>query len=124
MKDRPVSQRFCPVVFLEPIPTLPKPRIPSPTNAIKPNDKHNPYNAAALSDLEAKVHLLRGRVEKGKELASEIERRMLDPRITFPTHFCHTCVVGGEKGRGTLTKCGHRVCRICLEFGIDEEGVV
>lgn len=122
MKDRPVSQRYCPVAFLEPVPTLPKPRIPSPTNTINPNDKHNPFNATALSVLKAKVHLLRGRVEKGKELASEIERRMLDPRITFPTHFCHTCVVGGEKVEVLLTKCGHRVCRICLEFGIDGKG--
>ncbi|KAJ5117433.1 hypothetical protein N7448_011065 [Penicillium atrosanguineum] len=123
MKDRPVSQQFCPVVFLEPIPTLPKPRIPSSTNTIKPNDKNNPYNARALSALETKVHLLRARVEKGKELASEIERRMLDPSITFPTHFCHTCVVGGDKVDVLLTKCGHRVCRTCLGFGIDGEGV-
>ncbi|KAJ6120647.1 hypothetical protein N7523_004927 [Penicillium sp. IBT 18751x] len=123
MENRPRSKHFCPNIFLEPIPTLSKPRIPSPTNTINPNDKRNPYNAVARSALEAKVHLLRARVEKGKELVSEIERRMLDSRIAFPTHFCHTCVVGGDKVEVLLTKCGHRICRTCLEFGIDEEGV-
>lgn len=122
MEDHPVTQRFRPVVFLEPIPPLPKPRIPSPTNTIKATDKHNPDNASALSALKTKVHLLRGRVEKGKELAAEIERRMLDPRITFPTHFCHTCVVGGDRIEVLLTRCGHRVCQTCLEFGVDGEG--
>ncbi|KAJ5127066.1 hypothetical protein N7448_007845 [Penicillium atrosanguineum] len=122
MKDKPASDRFFPFVFLESIPTLPKPRIPSSTNNIRPDDEKNPYNAAALSTLKAKVHLLRGRVEKGKELASEIERRMLDPLVTFPTHFCHTCVVGGDEGDVLLTKCGHKVCRTCLGFGVDGEG--
>lgn len=47
---------------------------------------------------------------------------MLNLRITFPTHFCYTCVVGDEKVEVLLTECGHRICRICLEFGIDEDG--
>lgn len=49
---------------------------------------------------------------------------MQDPKIQFPTHFCYTCVVGGERGEEILlTRCGHRVCRTCLEFGRDgEEG--
>jgi hypothetical protein len=124
MEDQPVSQRFRPVIFLETVPTLHKPRIPSPSNpSIKSTDKHNPYNTEALSTLKTRVHLLRARVEKGKELAAEIERRMLDPRISFPTHFCHTCVVGGDKVDVLLTKCGHRVCRTCLEFAIDGDGV-
>ncbi|KAJ5883603.1 uncharacterized protein N7473_010489 [Penicillium subrubescens] len=110
MHDLPVSQRFRPVILLEPVPTLQKPHSPS-TNT--------------LAILKTKIHLLRARVEKGKELASEIERRMQNPYITFPTHFCHTCVVDGESGgvEVLLTKCGHRVCRTCLGFGMDGNGV-
>lgn len=114
MHDLPVSQRFRPVILLEPVPTLHKPP-PSLTNTCR-----------SLSTLRARVHLLRARVEKGKELASEIERRMATPRITYPTHFCHTCVVDGESGGGIevlLTTCGHRVCRTCLGFGAGEDGV-
>ncbi|KAJ5204493.1 uncharacterized protein N7498_005372 [Penicillium cinerascens] len=104
MEDRPVSQRFQPVIFFEPIPSLHKPCIPFPnTPTSKATDKYNPYNIEALAALKTRVHLLRGRVEKGKELASEIERRMLNPRITFPTHFCHTCVVGGDEVDVLLT---------------------
>lgn len=125
MEDRPVSQRFRPVTFLEPVPTLHKPRIPSQNNTAitKPNDKHNPYNTSALKTLKQSARLLRARVEKGKELASEIERRSQNPRITFPTHFCHTCVVGGDVVDVLLTQCGHRVCLTCLEFGTDANGV-
>ncbi|KAJ5937922.1 hypothetical protein N7454_004264 [Penicillium verhagenii] len=115
MQDRPVSQWFRPVIFLEPIPPLRKPEL----------------GTSKLAALKTKVHLLRARVEKGKELASEIERRMQqqDPAIPFPTHFCHTCVVGCEDTCNAeteilLTKCGHRVCRTCLSFGVDEEGGV
>lgn len=111
MQDLPVSRRFRPVILLEPVPTLTKP----PTTITR----------KALHSLQAKVHLLRARVEKGKELASEIERRMHNTSIAFPTHFCHTCVVDGESGgvEVLLTKCGHRVCRTCLGFGTDGEGV-
>jgi len=110
MQDRPVSQWFRPVIFLEPIPQLRKPLLP-------------PVSSSTMTNLKTKVHLLRGRVEKGKELASEIERRMQDPNIDFPTHFCHTCVVGSEtESEILLTKCGHRVCRTCLSFGVDECG--
>jgi hypothetical protein len=114
MHDLPVSQRFRPVILLEPVPTLHKPHLPS-TNTL----------SSANSILKTKVHLLRARVEKGKELASEIERRMQNPHITFPTHFCHTCVVDGQSGgvEVLLTKCGHRVCRTCLGFGMGENGV-
>ncbi|KAJ5158399.1 Zinc finger RING-type [Penicillium coprophilum] len=62
-------------------------------------------------------------LEKGKELAAEIERRMaLDPPIKFPTHFCHNCVQDGEMVEVLLTKCGHRVCRTCLDFLTDADG--
>ncbi|CAG8003937.1 unnamed protein product [Penicillium salamii] len=104
MKDKPVSERFRPVIFLETVPTLTKP----PTNLDQ-----------EINTLRTTASLLRARVEKGKELASEIERRMLEPRINYPTHFCHTCVEDGERVEVLLTKCGHRVCRTCLEFGID-----
>lgn len=46
-----------------------------------------------------------------------------NPRIKYPTHFCYTCVSGGEDVEVLLTKCGHRVCRTCLEFGVAEDGV-
>lgn len=114
MHSLPVSQRFRPVILLEPVPTLHS-LPPSLTNTCK-----------SRSTLSARVHLLRARVEKGKELASEIERRMANPRITYPTHFCHTCVVDAESAGGVevlLTKCGHRVCRTCLGFGVGEDGV-
>ncbi|CAL5871152.1 uncharacterized protein PFLUO_LOCUS5398 [Penicillium psychrofluorescens] len=111
MQDRPVSQRFRPVVFLEPVPSLQKRQLSS--SATK--------NSARLEKLKTKARLLRARVEKGKELASEIERRILDPRVRFPTHFCHTCVQGGEEAEVLLTKCGHRVCRTCLSFGMNED---
>ncbi|CAG7916663.1 unnamed protein product [Penicillium olsonii] len=104
MKDRPLSERFRPVIFLEPVPTLTKP----PVNLDE-----------EIIILRTGVSLLRARVEKGKELASEIERRMLQPHIHYPTHFCHTCVEDGERVEVLLTKCGHRVCTTCLEFGID-----
>lgn len=111
MQGRPVSQWFRPVIFLEPLPQLRKPHSP-------------PISSTTMRSLKRKVHLLRGRVEKGKELASEIERRMQDPNIDFPTHFCHTCVVGSEmESEILLTKCGHRVCRTCLSFGAEESGV-
>lgn len=105
MKDKPLSERFRPLIFLEPVPTLSK-------------------RTQCISDLEmatlrTNVALLRARVEKGKELASEIERRMLQPRIRFPTHFCHTCVEDGERVEVLLTKCGHRVCRVCLEYATE-----
>lgn len=77
-----------------------------------------------MNKLRMKAALLRARVEKGKELASEIERRMVqNPPIRFPTHFCHTCVEDGERVEVLLTKCGHRVCRTCLKYGVDEDGV-
>ncbi|KAJ5351402.1 hypothetical protein N7452_000376 [Penicillium brevicompactum] len=105
MKDKPFSERFRPLIFLEPTPILSKPPSPIPD--------------LDLPELRTRVALLRARVEKGKELASEIERRMLQPRIKYPTHFCHTCVEDGEKVEVLLTKCGHRVCRTCLDYGID-----
>ncbi|KAF3397879.1 hypothetical protein F1880_005975 [Penicillium rolfsii] len=112
MHDLPVSRRFRPVTLLEPVPTLQTPPSRAACTSINPI-------------LKTKVRLLRARVEKGKELASEIERRMQNHYITFPTHFCHTCVVDGESGgvEVLLTKCGHRVCRTCLEFGTGDDGI-
>lgn len=55
MEDWPVSQRFRPVNFLEPVPTLHKPRIPCTSNPnIKSNDKCNPYNTEALLSLKTR----------------------------------------------------------------------
>lgn len=125
MKDKPISEHFRPIIFLEPVPTLHRPLIPNEadTDTTLANSKYNPSNKPALEALKTKVHLLRARVEKGKELASEIERRMQNPQIRFPTHFCHTCVMGGDCVEVLLTKCGHRVCRTCLSFGIDDDGI-
>ena len=131
MHDQPVCQRFRPVIFLEPVPSLRKPQFFT-TNAVHSvtvdnQDKneanlHDPFNIQALEALKTRVRLLRARVEKGKELASEIERRLLDPSISFPPHFCHTCVVGGKEADILLTKCGHRVCLTCLAFGVGADG--
>ncbi|OGE56131.1 hypothetical protein PENARI_c003G04871 [Penicillium arizonense] len=109
MASRPISQRFRPVMFLEPVPTLHKP-VPVPVTKSTTNQADNPYNPHTLANLRKKVHLLRARVEKGKELASEIERRMIQtsPRIKYPTHFCYTCVGDGEAMEVLLTKCAHR----------------
>ncbi|KAJ5826932.1 Zinc finger RING-type [Penicillium robsamsonii] len=106
MQDRALSDRFRPLVFFEPVPTLHKPS-PNP-NPAKEAD-NNPFNEITMSALRTKAGLLRARVEKGKELASEIERRMVqEPLIRFPTHFCHTCIQDGETVEVLLTKCGHR----------------
>ncbi|CEO58950.1 hypothetical protein PMG11_03642 [Penicillium brasilianum] len=100
-----VTHRFRPVLLLEPVPTL-----TSPPSTISTTKYSQATITRILTSLKTKVRLLRARVEKGKEIASEIERRMEHPRITFPTHFCHTCVVDGEQGgvEVLLTKCGHR----------------
>ncbi|KAJ5687500.1 hypothetical protein N7536_010119 [Penicillium majusculum] len=121
MQNKPLCERFQPLIFLEPVPTLQKPNTtPTPTK----NATNNPFNTTTMNKLRTKAALLRARVEKGKELASEIERRMAqDPPIRFPTHFCHTCVQDGERVEVLLTKCGHRVCRICLQYGLDADGV-
>ncbi|KAJ5950644.1 uncharacterized protein N7479_009057 [Penicillium vulpinum] len=121
MEDKPLSERFRPMIFLEPVPTLHKPD--STTDPKEDPENNNPYNTTTMNNLRTKASLLRARVEKGKELASEIERRMdHDPPIKFPTHFCHTCVEDGERVEVLLTKCGHRVCRTCLQYGVDGDG--
>ncbi|CAI7624801.1 unnamed protein product [Penicillium palitans] len=114
MQNKPLCERFQPLIFLEPVPTLQKPNTtPTPSK----NATNNPFNTTTMNKLRTKAALLRARVEKGKELASEIERRMVqNPPIRFPTHFCHTCVQDGERVEVLLTKCGHR-------YGVDEYGV-
>ncbi|CAI7566895.1 unnamed protein product [Penicillium discolor] len=99
MQNKPLCERFQPLIFLEPVPTLQK-----PNKTLTPTK-----NAITMNKLRTKAALLRARIEKGKELTSEIERRMAqDPPIRFPTHFCHTCVQDGERVEVLLTKCGHR----------------
>ncbi|KAJ5511954.1 Zinc finger RING-type [Penicillium expansum] len=121
MQDKPLHKRFRPLIFLEPVPTLQKPDT-NPTPA--KHAANNPFDPSTMNKIRAKAALLRARVEKGKEIASEIERRMVQyPPIRYPTHFCHTCVQDGEMVEVLLTKCGHRVCRTCLEFGVNGEGV-
>ncbi|OQE14139.1 hypothetical protein PENFLA_c040G08857 [Penicillium flavigenum] len=120
MQNTPLRERFRPLIFLEPIPTLRKPN----THLINKEATNNPFNKIIMDKLRTRVALLRARVEKGKELASEIERRMVQhPPIRFPTHFCHTCVEDGERVRVLLTTCGHRVCKICIEYWVDKNGV-
>ncbi|KAJ5188434.1 Zinc finger RING-type [Penicillium cf. griseofulvum] len=120
MQNLPITEHFRPLIFLEPVPTLHKPS-PNPNPSKSPTN--NPFNATTMDALRTKARLLRARVEKGKELGSEIERRMeQDPPVKFPTHFCHTCVQDGERVEVLLTKCGHRVCTTCLEFAGDGEG--
>jgi hypothetical protein len=113
MQHLPISRRFRTVLLLEPVPTLSKP----PTVITTKTQN-------SLLSLKSKVRLLRARVEKGKELVFEIERRMQNISIVFPTHFCYTCVVDSESGsvEVLLTKCGHRVCTTCIAFGIDQKG--
>lgn len=113
MQDLPVSRRFRTVLLLEPVPALSQPPTVLTTKVQN-----------TLLSLKAKVRLLRARVEKGKELIAEIERRMQNSSIAFPTHFCHTCIVGTEFGSVEilLTKCGHRVCRTCIAFSTDQAG--
>lgn len=106
MQNRPFSQQIRPFIFLEPIPDF----------------KAENVNTTALETIKQKTRLVRARIEKGKELASEIERRSQNPRIALPTHFCHTCIIGGERVEVLLTQCGHRVCLTCLGFGMDGKG--
>ncbi|KAJ5902024.1 hypothetical protein N7495_002552 [Penicillium taxi] len=119
MQDTPASQRFRPVIFMEQVPSLQKPR----TRQQDRDHRHSPYNRDALEKLKTRVRLIRARVEKGKELAGEIERRMLDPYVQFPSHFCHSCVVDGDVADILLSKCGHRICVTCLSFVDDVDGV-
>ncbi|KAJ5852525.1 uncharacterized protein N7529_011910 [Penicillium soppii] len=105
MQNKPLAERFRPVIFFEPVPGLRKPP--------------KQINTATIASFHTRISHLRARIEKGKELASEIERRMLQPGIRYPTHFCHTCVEDGERVEVLLTKCGHRVCRTCLWYGVD-----
>ncbi|KAI3158989.1 hypothetical protein DTO046C5_7099 [Penicillium roqueforti] len=121
MRDRPICERFRPLIVPEPFPTLHKPNT-SPTTSEEEAD--NPFNKSTMNKLRTKAALLRARVEKEKELASEIERRMVqNPPLRFPTHFCHACVEDGERVEILVTECGHRVCRTCLTYGVDEDGV-
>ncbi|KAJ5561567.1 hypothetical protein N7461_000328 [Penicillium sp. DV-2018c] len=131
MENKPLAEWFRPLIFLESTPTLQKPcpqdcvcTTTKSTSKSTSTSKGKRKRCLSISALRNRAILLRARVEKGKELASEIERRMLQvPAVRYPTHFCHTCVQDGEKVEVLLTTCGHRVCRTCLKFGVDEDGV-
>ncbi|KAG0155041.1 hypothetical protein PDIDSM_614 [Penicillium digitatum] len=77
MQDNPLYDRFQPLIFLEPVPTLQEPNTnPTPSKYAT----NNPFNRSTMHKLRTRAAVLRARVEKGKELASEIERRMVqDP---------------------------------------------
>lgn len=115
MKKLPFSQQFRPILFLESVPTLSRFRTVS--------DECTLPSAEVLSNLKQKVGLLHARIEKGKELFSEIERRVGDPAICHPTHFCHSCIKASPEAEIKLTKCGHRVCETCVLFGMDGSDV-
>ncbi|KAJ5135312.1 uncharacterized protein N7515_004590 [Penicillium bovifimosum] len=139
MENKPLSEWFRPLIFLESTPTLRKPcgidcvckskstsasKSKSTTTSKSSSKRKSKRRCLTTAAVRERAILLRARVEKGKELASEIERRMQRvPAVRFPTHFCHTCVQDGESVEVLLTTCGHRVCRTCLEFGVDEQGV-
>jgi hypothetical protein len=119
-EDRPLPQHLGPVLLLESVPTINKPKAIS---SITTNQSTNPFNPQALTAMKTKVRHLHARVEKEKKLASEIERRMQMVRIRYPTHSCHSCIQNGESVEILLTKCGHRVCRTCLSFEVRDNGL-
>lgn len=115
MKELPYSQQFRPVLFLESVPTLSRFRTVSDQCALPGTE--------VLSNLKQKVELLHARIEKGKELFSEIERRIGNPAVRYPTHFCHSCIKDSPEAEIKLTKCGHRVCETCVLFGMNDSDV-
>ncbi|KAB8231245.1 uncharacterized protein BDW43DRAFT_320898 [Aspergillus alliaceus] len=118
MSDTPVLQRFQPVIFLECTPRLERLAAFGDVRGSQSRQEQE----EVLKCLEFRMRLLRARVEKGKELAAEIERRAKSKNVKYPTHFCHTCVVSGEKAYVHLTKCGHRICRDCMIYQTTPDG--
>lgn len=103
MQQLPVKHRIRLIMFLEPVP---------PVTRWSGRD-------GDLQRLKARVKHLKARIEKGKELAAEIERRMKTKRITCPPNFCHTCLSTKEV---LHTRCGHKVCLTCVSCSIDKDG--
>ncbi|KAJ5869299.1 hypothetical protein N7455_004240 [Penicillium solitum] len=62
MQNRPLRERFLPVLLLEPIPTLRRPYV----HLINKEATNNPTNETIMDKLRTRVALLRARVEKGK----------------------------------------------------------
>lgn len=103
MKKLPIQHRIRLIMFLEPVP-------PFTRWSGKDDD---------LQRLKDRVKHLKARIEKGKELAAEIERRMKIKRITYPPNFCHTCLSTKEV---LCTRCGHKVCLTCVSCSSDKDG--
>ncbi|KAJ9481322.1 hypothetical protein VN97_g12165 [Penicillium thymicola] len=60
MEDRPLSQRFRPVILLEVVPTIHKPNTTTKFNKNPTkNQAYNPYNPTTMATLRTKVALLR-----------------------------------------------------------------
>ncbi|EAW07109.1 RING finger domain protein [Aspergillus clavatus NRRL 1] len=107
-RSLPRAQRFRPIAILQPIPEL-----------------AGWVTAVPHADLEAlkeRVKWLRARAEKGKELVSEMERRIQLGIRPDPTNFCHSCVSIDARDV-FLTECGHRVCLTCVRYSTDDRGL-
>ncbi|KAG2414034.1 TGF beta-inducible nuclear protein [Aspergillus terreus] len=101
MKKLPIQHRIRLIMFLEPVP-------PFTRWSGKDDD---------LQRLKDRVKHLKARIEKGKELAAEIERRMKIKRITYPPNFCHTCLSTKEV---LCTRCGHKQRRPIQIFTVHQ----
>ncbi|KAJ5941016.1 hypothetical protein N7516_001184 [Penicillium verrucosum] len=58
MQNTPLRERFQPLIFLEPVPTLQK---PNTTSTPSKNATNNPFNTTTMNKLRMKAALLRAR---------------------------------------------------------------